>query len=78
MNATVLSVSSRVDVNRDGSIPRLNAPGYTTVDLAASYDLSSHWALTARVTNLLNRHYQNPDAFDQPTLGAFAGVKAKF
>jgi vitamin B12 transporter len=78
LNATVLSVSSWVDVNRDGSIPRLNAPGYTTVDLAAVYDLSSHWALTGRVTNLLNRHYQNPDAFDQPTLGAFAGIKAKF
>jgi vitamin B12 transporter len=78
LNATMLSVSSWVDTNRDGSIPRLNAPGYTTVDLAAIYDLSSHWALTGRITNLLNRHYQNPDAFDQPTLGAFAGVKAKF
>ena len=78
LSATVLSVSSWVDTNRDGSIPRLRAPGYTTVDLAGSFDLSSHWALTARVTNLLNRHYQNPDAFDQPTLGAFAGIKAKF
>jgi vitamin B12 transporter len=78
LNATVLSVSSWVDTNRDGSIPRLNAPGYTTVDLAAIYDLSSHWALTGRVTNLFNRHYQNPDAFDQPTLGAFAGLKVKF
>jgi vitamin B12 transporter len=78
LSATVLSVSSWVDTNRDGSIPRLRAPGYTTVDLAGSFDLSSHWALTGRVTNLLNRHYQNPDAFDQPTLGAFAGIKAKF
>jgi vitamin B12 transporter len=78
LNATVLSVSSWVDVNRDGSIPRLSAPGYTTVDLAGIYHLNSHWALTGRITNLLNRHYQIPDAFDQPTLGAFAGVKAKF
>jgi len=78
LNATVLSVSSWVDISRDGTISRLNAPVYTTVDLAAAYDLSSHWALTGRVTNLLNRHYQNPDGFDQPTLGAFAGVKAKF
>jgi vitamin B12 transporter len=78
LNATVLSVSSWVDVNRDGSIPRLNAPAYTTVDLAAVYDLTRHWALTGRVNNLFNRHYQNPDAFDQPTLGAFAGIKAKF
>jgi vitamin B12 transporter len=78
LNATVLSVSSWIDVNRDGSIPRLNAPGYTTVDLAAGYDIARHWTLTTRITNLLNRHYQNPDAFAQPTLGAYAGIKSRF
>jgi vitamin B12 transporter len=78
LNATLLSVSSWIDGNRDFSIPRLTAPGYTTVDSAASYDLTSHWALFGRITNLFNRHYQNPDGFMQPTLGAFAGVKAKF
>ncbi|HWX78444.1 MAG TPA: TonB-dependent receptor [Steroidobacteraceae bacterium] len=78
LNATLLSVSSWIDGNRDFSIPRLTAPGYTTVDGAASYDLSSHWAIFGRITNLFNRHYQNPDGFMQPTVGAFAGVKAKF
>ncbi|MGO9935769.1 MAG: TonB-dependent receptor plug domain-containing protein [Steroidobacteraceae bacterium] len=78
LNASLLIVSSWIDGNRDFSIPRLTAPGYTTVDLAANYDLTSHWALFARITNLFNRHYQNPDGFMQPTLGAFAGFKAKF
>jgi vitamin B12 transporter len=78
LDATLLSVSSWIDGNRDFSIPRLTAPGYTTVDCAASYDLTSHWALFGRITNLFNRHYQNPDGFMQPTVGAFAGVKAKF
>ena len=78
LNATLLSVSSWIDGNRDFSIPRLTAPGYTTMDCAASYDLTSHWALFGRITNLFNRHYQNPDGFLQPTFGAFAGVKAKF
>lgn len=78
LNATVLSVSRWADVNRDGSIPRLDSPGYTTVDLAGSYDWRAHWILTARITNLLNRRYQNPDAFEQPRLGAFAGINAKF
>jgi vitamin B12 transporter len=78
VSATLLSVSSWVDGNRDFSIPRLNASPYTTVDTAANYGLTKNWALTARITNLLNRHYQNPDGFDQPTFGAFAGVKAKF
>jgi vitamin B12 transporter len=77
LSATLLSVSSWVDVNRDGSVPRLRAPGYTTLDLAGNYAIGAHWALTVRVTNLFDRRYQNPDAFDQPTLGAFAGVQAK-
>jgi len=78
LSATVLSFSSWVDGNRDFSIPRLNASPYTTVDLAGSVDLTKNWALTARVTNLFDRHYQEPYGFDQPTLGAFAGIKAKF
>jgi vitamin B12 transporter len=78
VSATLLSVSSWVDGNRDFSIPRLNASPYTTVDVAGNYSLTENWALTARITNLLNRRYQNPDGFDQPTFGAFAGIKAKF
>jgi vitamin B12 transporter len=78
MNATLLSVSSWIDGNRDFSITRLTAAGYTTLDLAASYDLTSQWAVFARISNLFNRHYQNPDGFMQPTLGAFAGVRARF
>jgi vitamin B12 transporter len=78
VTATLLSVSSWVDGNRDFSIPRLNASPYTTVDAAGNYRLTENWTLTARITNLLNRHYQNPDGFDQPTFGAFAGIKAKF
>jgi vitamin B12 transporter len=78
LSATVLSVSSWVDGNRDFSIPRLNAPPYTTVDAAGNCNLTQNWGLTARITNLFNRHYQNPDGFDQPTIGAFAGISAKF
>jgi vitamin B12 transporter len=78
LNATVLSVSSWVDGNRDFSIARLNAPAYTVVNVAANYDLTSRWTLTARIANLLNRHYENPDGFDQPTLGAYAGIKTRF
>jgi vitamin B12 transporter len=78
LNATVLSVGSWIDGNRDFSIPRLTAPGYTIVDVAASYDITAHLELTARVDNLLDRHYENPVGFLGPSLGAFAGVRAKF
>ena len=76
-NATILAVSSWIDGNRDFSIPRLNAPGYTTVNLAASFDINSKLAVFARIDNLFDRHYENPVGFLQPALGAFAGVKVK-
>jgi vitamin B12 transporter len=78
LNATVLVVGSWIDGNRDFSIPRMTAPGYTTVNLAGSYELNSHFGVYARVANLFNRHYENPTGFLQPSAGAFAGIKAKF
>jgi len=77
-NATVLSLSSWIDGNRDFSIPRLTAPGYTTVDLAASFDLAGNLSVYGRVNNLFDRHYENPVGFLQPAVGAFAGIKARF
>jgi vitamin B12 transporter len=73
----VLTVSSWVDGNRDFSIPRLNAPPYTVVNLSGSYDINANFAVFARVDNLFDRHYQNPTGFLQPSLGAFAGIKVK-
>jgi vitamin B12 transporter len=74
-NATLLTVGSWVDGNRDFSIPRLNAPGYTIVNLAGSFDVTHTLSVFARVDNLFDRHYQNPVGFLQPSLGAYAGVK---
>ena len=74
-NATVLTVGSWVDGNRDFSIPRLNAPGYTTVNLAGNFEVSGRLSVFARIDNLCDRHYQNPIGFLQPSLGAFAGIK---
>ena len=76
-NATVLAVSSWIDGNRDFSIPRLTAPGYTTVNLAANFDVNSVLSVFARIDNLFDRHYQDPVGFLQPSLGAYAGVKVK-
>ncbi len=77
LNASVLTVSGWVDGNRDFSIPRLDAPGYTTVNLAASLDVSRQWAVFGRIDNLLDRHYENPVGFLQPGIGVFAGIKAQ-
>jgi vitamin B12 transporter len=77
LNLDVLAVSSWVDGNRDFSIPRLDAPGYTTVNVAASYALNQHLALFGRIDNLFDRQYQNPVGFMQPGFGAYAGVRAQ-
>jgi len=78
LNATLLSVGSWVDGNRDFSIQRLNAPPYTTLDVAAAFELSTRLSVYARVTNLLDRHYEDPVGFLQPSIGAFAGIKTRF
>ena len=77
LNATVLTLSSWIDGNRDFSIPRLSAPGYTVVNLAASFDVNRHLSVFGRIDNLFDRHYQNPVGFLQPTVGAFAGIRAQ-
>ena len=75
LSATLLYVSDWVDTNRDGSIPRLTQPGYTVVNLAANYTVSDQMKLFARVDNLFNLHYENPNGFDRPGFGAFVGVR---
>jgi vitamin B12 transporter len=77
-NTDVLYVGNWIDGNRDFTIPRLNAPGFITVNIAGNYDLTKQWSVYARVNNLLDRHYEDPVGFLQPAIGAFAGVKAHF
>jgi vitamin B12 transporter len=78
LNATVLGTGSWIDGNRDFTISRLTAPGYVTANLAGSFDLTDHFAAYVRVDNLFNHHYEEPIGYLQPTLGAYAGLKAKF
>jgi vitamin B12 transporter len=75
LSATVLYVSDWIDTNRDGSIPRLTQPGYTVVNLAANYTVNEQMKLFARIDNLFNLHYEDPNGFDRPGFGAFVGVR---
>jgi len=78
LDANLLSVSSWVDGNRDFSIPRLTAPGYATVNVAANYELTDQLTLYGRVSNLFDEHYEDPFGFLRPSIGFFGGVKAHF
>lgn len=74
--ASVLILGDFFDINRPGTM-QLTAPGYTTVNLAASYDLTKDLRVFARVNNLFEKHYENPTGFLGAPLGAVAGVEVK-
>jgi len=75
-DVTVLWVGSWADGTRETFAP-VQAPGYTIVNLALSYQLNARLALFGRIDNLLDRDYQNPTGFLQPRIGAFAGIKLR-
>jgi vitamin B12 transporter len=75
LSATVLRVSSWVDGNRDFSIPRLTAPGYTVVNLAADYMVNENLKVFGRIDNLFNEQYQDPTGFMRPGFAVFGGMR---
>ncbi len=75
VNLNVLWVGSWADGTRTTFSP-VEAPGYTTVNLAVTYDLNRHLSLFGRINNLLDRHYEDPSGFLQPPIGAFVGLRA--
>lgn len=78
LDLNLLSVSLWIDGNRQFTILRLTAPGYTTVDLAAGYDVTDEVTVYGRITNLADARYENPTGFLHPGRGVFAGVRTRF
>ena len=74
LSATVVRVGHWFDGNRDFSIPRLQQSGYTVVNVAANYQVNSNLKTFARIDNLFDERYQNPNGFLRPGIGAYAGV----
>jgi vitamin B12 transporter len=79
LDATILYVGSWFDGNREFTNPEpLRAAGFTTVNIAANYNLNDNLSIYGRINNLLDRKYEDPIGFLQPTIGVFAGIKVKF
>jgi len=77
LDANLTYVSSWVDGNRDFTVTRLNAPGYTLVNLSATYALNENLALDGRISNLLDQHYQKSHRFPGAEPGLVSGIKVK-
>ncbi len=77
-DATFLYVGPWFDVTRDNPmIFEETAPGYTTTNITASYDLTDQFTLYGRVDNLFDDHSQDPIGFLRPSRGFYAGIKAR-
>jgi vitamin B12 transporter len=74
ISATVLHVGEWIDVGRE-DFARLVQPGYTIVNLAANYDVNANTKVFARVDNLFDLRYQDPNGFLRPSLGVFGGIR---
>jgi vitamin B12 transporter len=78
LSTTLVFVGSFIDGNRDFSIQRLKAPGYTLVNLAANYEVNENFTAFGRINNLFNVRYQNPTGFLAPGLGVYAGLRMTY
>ncbi|MCK7475177.1 MAG: TonB-dependent receptor [Rhodopseudomonas palustris] len=74
ITATVLHTSSWLDHGRFGP-PLRDAPAFTTVNLAANYDVDKNVSVFGRIDNLFDKKYEVPVGFLQPGLGVFGGVR---
>jgi vitamin B12 transporter len=75
LSATVLHVGEWIDGNRDFSIPRLVAPGFTVVNIAGDYRLNDYTKMFARIDNLFDERYEDPTGFLRPGFAVYAGLR---
>ena len=57
---------------------RVNLPGYATVSVHGSHDLSEQTEVFGRIENLLDRSYQEVFGFGSPGTTAYLGLRSRF
>lgn len=61
-----------------GAYETTNLPDFTTINLAASYDLTDSARLTGRVTNLFDKEYSETWGYAAPGRAAWVGVETRW
>ena len=77
LSAAAVYVGSRPDIDAI-SFARVRQSGFFTTNLAAAYDITNNFRIFARVENLFDRDYEDPNGFEQPGIGAFGGLTIRF
>lgn len=74
ISATVLHVSDWQDIDRV-TFATITQPGYTVVNVATNYTINKYTSAFARIDNLFNERYENPNGFERPGFGIFGGIR---
>ena len=77
LTGAVTRLSGWFDYDRVQFVRRRQA-GYTLVNVAADYKVADGVAAFARIDNLFNARYENPNGYLGPGRGAVAGVRLDF
>jgi len=75
--AELNQVSARHDVDAITGAPVVPSP-YTLLRITAGWDVRKGLELYARIENLLNDKYEEPEGFKPPSIQGFVGVRARF
>lgn len=76
ITTTILHIGERFDIDRV-TFDRVRQSSFTTVNVAADYKVNDHVSLIGRIDNLFDRDYEDPNGFQRPGLGAYAGVRVR-
>ncbi len=71
-------VSGNYDTQFFGSYSTVELPAYTTVDVAAEYEVNDRYTVTARVTNLFKVDAVDVWGYGSPGRAAYVGFRANF
>ncbi|MFS8035943.1 TonB-dependent receptor plug domain-containing protein [Xanthobacter sp. AM11] len=77
LSASLVYASSWWDIVRLSS-NYIDQPGYTAVNVAANYRFNANTTVFARIDNLFDQSYQNPNGFLAPGFGAYGGLKLTY
>lgn len=78
VSADLRHVSANYDTQFFGGFATAKLPAYTTVDVAADYDLTDRVTLTGRITNLFDDDAVNVWGYASRGRSAYVGLRANF
>ena len=74
LTTTVLLVGEWADIDR-ATFDRVTQPGFVVVNVAGNYAVNDHVTAFARIDNLFDERYQDPNGFLRPGIGIFGGIR---